>query len=108
MATHINSIDLPPMIGKKTDIQAHELWHFPMDYPLSIIGHAGECDALKNEVILILTDIFPDFDAKNLRMNASKTGKFHAIKVNLHVKSADEINRLYDALDKAKTVRTAI
>lgn len=25
--------------AKPTDIQHPELWNFPMDYPLSIIGH---------------------------------------------------------------------
>lgn len=106
--TNIFQVDTPPTVGKKTDIQCHELWNFPMDYPLSVIGHEGEHDSLKNEVTLILAEIFPEFDAASLRVNPSKTGRFHAVKANLHVKSADEINRLYAALDSAKTVKTVV
>jgi hypothetical protein len=40
--------------GKKTDVQNPELWEFPMNYPLSIIGHEGEHENLLNEVKLIL------------------------------------------------------
>ena len=36
--------------GKKTDVQNPELWEFPMNYPMSIIGHEGEHESLLNEV----------------------------------------------------------
>ena len=42
-----------PIQGKKTDIQNIELWHFPMDYPISIIGHEGHKETLMDEVKLI-------------------------------------------------------
>ena len=32
--------------GKKTDVQNPELWEFPMNYPMSIIGHEGEHESL--------------------------------------------------------------
>lgn len=92
-------------IIKKTDIQRPELWKFPMDYPLSIIGHEGEKDSLKNEVVLILAEIFPDFDAATIDMKPSKTGRFNALRLTLYLTCADEVNRLYAALDQAKTVR---
>lgn len=96
------------MTPKKTDIQRPELWQFPMDYPLSIIGNEGETDSLKNEVILILAELFPDFDPATIRVNPSKTGKFHALRLTLHLTCAEEVNRLYAMLDNAKTVRTVI
>lgn len=92
----------------KTDIKTPELWQFPMNYPLSIIGNEGETDSLLHEITFILKEIFPEFDAATIRVNPSKNGRFHALKVNLYVQSADEINRLYKALDAAKTVRTCV
>lgn len=94
--------------AKRTEIQNPELWQFPMDYPISIIGHEGEHDSLRHEVTLVLAEIFPEFDAASIQVKPSKTGKFHALRTRLYLTSADEVNRLYTALDKAKTVKTVI
>lgn len=96
------------MTLKKTDIQNPELWQFPMDYPMSIIGNEGEKDSLKNEVSLILAELFPHFDLATIEVRPSKTGRFHALRVNLHLTCADEVNRLYAMLDTAKTVKTVL
>lgn len=93
---------------KRTEIQNPQLWQFPMDYPLSIIGHEGEHDTLRHEVTLILAEIFPDFDHGSILVRPSKTGRFHALRVKLYLQNAEEVNRLYAALDKAKTVKTVV
>ncbi|OOS07962.1 hypothetical protein SAMN02745664_101146 [Moraxella cuniculi DSM 21768] len=95
-------------VPTRTEIQNPELWHFPMDYPMSIIGHEGHHEDLLNEVKLILAEIFPSFDHATIQVRPSRTGRFHSLRVNLHLQSADEVNRLYTALDKAKTVRTVV
>lgn len=94
--------------GKKTDIQNPELWDFPMDYPMSIIGHEGEHDNLLNEVKLILGSQFPDFDLASIQVKPSKTGRFHSARVNLYLTEAEQVNALYAALDEAKTVRMVV
>lgn len=94
--------------GKKTDIQNPELWDFPMDYPMSIIGHEGEHDSLLNEVKLILGSQFPDFDLASIEVKPSKTARFHCARVNLYLTTAEQVNTLYAALDNAKTVRLVI
>ncbi len=94
--------------GKKTDIQNPELWHFPMNYPLSIIGHEGEHESLLNEVKLILGSQFPDFDLASIEVKPSKTGRFHSARVNLYLTAADQVNVLYASLDNAKTVRMVV
>ncbi len=94
--------------GKKTDIQNPELWEFPMDYPLSIIGHEGEHESLLNEVKLILGSQFPDFDLASIEVKPSKTGRFHSARVNLYLTTAEQVNTLYASLDNAKTVRMAL
>ncbi|WP_372843386.1 YbeD family protein [Psychrobacter sp.] len=91
--------------GKKTDIQNPELWDFPMNYPMSIIGNEGEHETLLNEVKLILGSQFPDFDLASMQVKPSKTGRFHSIRVNLYLTTAEQVNILYAALDAAKTVR---
>ena len=92
----------------RTEIQNPELWQFPMDYPLSIIGHEGEHDSLRYEVTLILAEIFPDFDHASILVKPSRTGRFHSLRVKLYLQNAEEVNRLYTALDKAKTVKTVV
>ena len=94
--------------GDRTKIQNPELWQFPMDYPMSIIGNEGEHETLVNEVTLILAEIFPNFDPVSILVKPSRTGRFYSLRVKLYLESADEVNRLYGALDKAKTVRTVI
>ena len=97
--------DTDNMKGKKTDIQNPELWDFPMDYPMSIIGHEGEHESLLNEVKLILGSQFPDFDLASMQVKPSKTGRFHSIRVSLYLTTAEQVNTLYASLDTAKTVR---
>nr|WP_317628866.1 DUF493 domain-containing protein [Psychrobacter pacificensis] len=94
--------------GKKTDIQNPELWEFPMNYPLSIIGHEGEHESLLNEIKLILGSQFPDFDLASIEVKPSRTGRFHSARVNLYLTVADQVNTLYAALDNAKTVRMVL
>ena len=91
--------------GKKTDIQNPELWDFPMNYPMSIIGNEGEHETLLNEVKLILGSQFPDFDLASIQVKPSKTGRFHSIRVNLYLTTAEQVNTLYASLDAAETVR---
>ena len=97
-----------PIQGKKTDIQNIELWHFPMDYPISIIGHEGHKETLMAEVKLILGTLFPSFDLASLTLKPSRTGRFHSVRGNLYLTHADEVNQLYKMLDDAQTVRTVL
>lgn len=97
-----------PAIIKKTDIKNPELWQFPMDYPMSIIGHEGQKETLLNEVKLILGSVFPEFDLASLTIHASKTGRFHSVRANVYVTHANQINELYALFDKAETVRTVL
>lgn len=96
------------IVGKKTDIQNPDLWDFPMDYPMSIIGHEGKHEELLNEVKTILGTIFPDFDLASLQVRPSKTGRFHSIRCSLYLTHAEQVNTLYADLAKAETVRLVL
>ena len=94
--------------GKKTDVQNPEMWEFPMNYPMSIIGHEGEHESLLNEVKLILGSQFPEFDLASMEVKPSKTGRFHSVRANLYLTTVEQVNTLYAALDNAKTVRMVV
>ena len=94
--------------GKKTDVQNPELWQFPMNYPMSIIGHEGEHESLLNEVKLILGSQFPEFDLASMEVKPSKTGRFHSVRANLYLTTVEQVNTLYAALDNARTVRMVV
>lgn len=94
--------------GKKTDIQNPELWEFPMNYPMSVIGHEGEHETLLNELKLILGSQFPEFDLASIEVKPSKTNRFHSARVNLYLTSVEQVNELYAALDNAQTVRMVV
>ena len=94
--------------SKKTDIQHPELWNFPMDYPLSIIGHEGHKETLLDEVKLILGTLFPEFDLASLTINPSRTGRFHSVRANVYLTEAEQVNSLYKMLDEAASIRTVL
>lgn len=94
--------------AKPTDIQHPELWNFPMDYPLSIIGHEGHKETLLDEVKLILGGLFPEFDLASLTVNPSRTGRFHSVRANVYLTNAEQVNQLYKMLDDAQTIRTVL
>lgn len=94
--------------AKKTDIQNMHLWEFPMDYPMSIIGHEGQHQDLINEVKLILGTQFPEFDTESMVVKQSSTGRFTSVRAKLYFTAAEQVNELYAALDKAETVRTVV
>lgn len=94
--------------AKKTDIQHPELWNFPMDYPISIIGHEGHKETLLDEIKLILGTLFPEFDLASLTVQPSRTGRFHSVRANVYLIEAEQVNRLYKMLDDAQTVRTVL
>lgn len=93
---------------KPTDITTPELWQFPMDYPLAIIGIEGARDDLMAEVIKILQTHFDDFDSNSIAMRESKTGRFVALKTRVRFLNANTVNALYADLANAKTVRTVL
>lgn len=91
---------------KKTDITRPELWDFPMDYPIRIIGLA--CDALHADVKAILAIHVPEFDLAALEHTPSRTGKYHSIRANLPLTSEAQVNQLYAALAAADTIKTVL
>jgi len=87
------------------DLQEH-LWVFPMNYPIKLIGNAGE--ELRGAVVEILVKHFPDFDANTLKVQASRTGKYDSITANFVFENLDQVHDLYADLAACEHIKTAL
>ncbi|MCK4080668.1 DUF493 domain-containing protein [Acinetobacter radioresistens] len=83
-----------------------ELWVFPMDYPIKLIGNAG--DELRIAVIEILLKHFPDFDETTLKIQPSRTGKYHSLTAQLRFDELEQVHALYADLAACPYIKTAL
>ncbi|KAF7276202.1 hypothetical protein GWI33_010822 [Rhynchophorus ferrugineus] len=87
------------------ELQEH-LWVFPMDYPIKLIGHAGE--ELHTAVIEILLKHFNDFDKETLKVQPSRTGKYHSITAQLRFDELEQVHALYADLAACPHIKTTL
>ena len=83
-----------------------ELWVFPMDYPIKLIGNAG--DELRIAVIEILLKHFPDFDEATFKIQPSRTGKYHSLTAQLRFDELEQVHALYADLAACPYIKTAL
>lgn len=83
-----------------------DLWVFPMDYPIKLIGLAG--DELKDAVIAILVKHFPNFDETTLLITPSRTGKYHSISAQLRFEELEQVHAIYADLAACPLIKTAL
>ncbi|MFT4019955.1 MAG: DUF493 domain-containing protein [Acinetobacter sp.] len=87
------------------ELQEH-LWVFPMDYPIKLIGNAGE--ELRVAVNEILVKHFPDFDVNSMTVQPSRTGKYHSITAQLRFEELEQVHALYADLAACSLIKTAL
>ena len=83
-----------------------DLWVFPMDYPIKLIGDAGE--ELRGAVVEILVKHFPEFGEKSLKVQPSRTGKYHSITAQLRFDELEQVHALYADLAACPLIKTAL
>ena len=83
-----------------------DLWVFPMDYPIKLIGNAGA--DLHGAVVGILVKHFPEFDEATLTVQPSRTGKYHSITAQLRFEELEQVHALYADLAACEHIRTAL
>ncbi|ENU81044.1 hypothetical protein F975_00903 [Acinetobacter sp. ANC 3789] len=83
-----------------------DLWVFPMDYPIKLIGNAGT--ELRIAVVEILIKHFPEFDEATLAVQPSRTGKYHSITAQLRFEELEQVHALYADLAACPHIRTAL
>lgn len=83
-----------------------DLWVFPMDYPIKLIGNAGE--ELRTAVVEILTKHFPEFDETTLAVQPSRTGKYHSITAQLRFDELEQVHAVYADLAACPLIKTSL
>lgn len=83
-----------------------DLWVFPMDYPIKLIGDAGE--ELHQAVVDILVKHFPEFDGASVKVQPSKTGKYHSLTAQLRFDELEQVHALYADLAACPLIKTAL
>ena len=87
------------------ELQEH-LWVFPMDYPIKLIGEAGA--ELRVAVVELLVKHFPEFDGESLRVQPSRTGKYHSLTAQLRFEELEQVHALYADLAACPLIKTAL
>ena len=83
-----------------------DLWVFPMDYPIKLIGEAS--DDLHVAVVDILVKHFPEFDAQSISITPSRTGKYHSITAQLRFEELEQVHAIYADLAACPLIKTAL
>ncbi len=87
------------------ELQEH-LWVFPMDYPIKLIGNAG--DELRQAVNEIFVKHFPEFDGAKMTVTPSRTGKYHSITAQLRFEELEQVHAVYADLAACPLIKTAL
>lgn len=83
-----------------------DLWVFPMDYPIKLIGDAGE--ELRLAVLEILIKHFPEFQEGSIKIQPSRTGKYHSLTAQLRFDELEQVHALYADLAACPLIKTAL
>ena len=83
-----------------------DLWVFPMDYPIKLIGLAG--DELHVAVTEIFVKHFPEFDGNSMTVTPSRTGKYHSLTAQLRFEELEQVHAVYADLAACPLIRTAL
>ena len=83
-----------------------DLWVFPMDYPIKLIGLAGA--ELHAAVTEIFVKHFPEFDGNSMSVTPSHTGKYHSITAQLRFEELEQVHAVYADLAACPLIRTAL
>jgi len=98
--------DQPISDRKPTDVLNEELWQFPMQYPIKIIGHASP--ELLGAIHELLQKHFPMMELAHLTVNESSTGKYHSINAILPFENKEQVNAVYADLAASTHVKLAL
>ena len=96
------------MMSDNQNIQPlnEDLWQFPMDYPIKLIGLA--VPELRDEVEAILIKHFPHFDPTTIVVQPSSKGTYHSVRAHLHFENMQQVHALYADLKACEHIKTAL
>ncbi|HET8708634.1 MAG TPA: DUF493 domain-containing protein [Pseudomonadales bacterium] len=70
-----------------------ELWEFPVDYTLKVMGLASA--PLTEIVTQIVLTHAPDFDATRVSIRASSSGKYHSVTALVYLTHKEQVEGIY-------------
>lgn len=79
---------------------------FPCDFPLKVMGEAGEDFAAL--IVDIVSRHAPDFDASRITLRASSGGRYLAVTCTLRATSRAQLDALYRELTVHPRVKVAL
>jgi len=86
--------------------EEESLIEFPCDFPLKVMGAA--IPEFHQRMIEIAAKHDPRFDADEITMRNSKTGKYTSLTLNIHAKNRPQLDALYEELTACELVLWAL
>ena len=88
------------------DNEKDTLLEFPCEFPLKVMGATQ--DGFADEVLRVVQQFAPDFDATRMEMRASSGGRYLSLTCTVHATSKEQLDNLYRALTAHPMVKVVL
>lgn len=88
------------------DNEKDTLLEFPCEFPLKIMGATQ--DGFAEEIVRVVQQYAPDFDASGMEMRASSGGNYISLTCTVHATSKEQLDNLYRALTAHPMVKVVL
>lgn len=82
------------------------LIEYPSDFPIKVMGQTH--DTLLDELLAIVLEFDPDFDAETIEKRPSKAGNYTGLTFTVRATSREQLDNLYRALHAHHLVRVIL
>ena len=79
---------------------------FPTDFPIKIMGR--RVDHFAHDIVAVVREHAPDFDATTLELRASKEGNYLSVTATVRATSREQLDALYRALSSHPLVKVVL
>lgn len=86
--------------------EQESLIKYPCDFPIKVMGLSH--DTYAETIAADVKKILPDFDGSDMKSEKSKTGKYTALTVVVHVTSREELDNIYRMLSSHPMVKVVL
>jgi putative lipoic acid-binding regulatory protein len=89
-----------------TDEAPPSALQFPTDFPIKIMGR--RVDGFAQEIVEVVKQHAPDFDASTLEMRTSKDANYLSVTATIRATSREQLDALYRALTSHPLVKVVL
>lgn len=79
---------------------------FPTDFPIKIMGR--RVDHFARDIVAVVREHAPDFDASTLELRASREGNYLSVTATVRATSREQLDALYRALTSHPLVKVVL